>query len=760
MIEKIVRIHSVGKFEDYDATGDVTFRRVTLIYAENAQGKTTLSAILRSLSTGEARWIEERHTIGVQQDPQVLMCLTGARAHFQNGAWDNTFPSVQIFDPVFINNNVYAGEAIEFEQRRSLHGFAIGEQGVSLRKKIEQHTAAIAELNGRIRELREQIQRSDPTLVGDDVEAFIALPAIENVDQAIEQKTRAIETVRQSDAILSRKLLSELPVLEVPLQDIRSLLSRQLEHVSTQAECRVRHHFAACMDDRGEAWVRQGMDYVKDERCPFCGQDISAADLIAAYRAYFSRAYSELKEQIAQTRHRLEELMSEQHLLAIQRVSAENAKSTEFWRHHVPADYPQLDAQEIIRGLQDLRTQLISHLERKAASPLALVTAGDDLRTAMDRYAGLTQQVDHYNAVVRQTNQQLEAKKAAVREADLAAAQCELQRLQATKLRYSDPIATLCTEYSRLQREKTKAEDKKETARTRLQEYTATVLGKYEQRINEHLGRFGADFGIVGTREYFYGGNPSMDYRLEIRGQQVPLSEQPAACFRNTLSSGDKATLAFAFFLARLELDPAIQDKIVVFDDPTSRLDCFRHKTASQAIRRIAACAKQVIVLSHDPYLLRDIWDDLPRSERHALCLTRSATGTRIVEWDICQNTESSYDRNYFILKQFLEQGTPSHNQDALRAVAQCIRPLLEHYLRARCPGVFPRNCWLGDMIRHIKQCQPSDAADCLKPLLDDLTDINEYSAPFHHDQNPDAGTHLVRDGELRAYVRRTLSLL
>ena len=49
MLEKIVQIKNIGRFRDYAASGDVTFRKLTLVYAENGRGKTTLCVILRSL---------------------------------------------------------------------------------------------------------------------------------------------------------------------------------------------------------------------------------------------------------------------------------------------------------------------------------------------------------------------------------------------------------------------------------------------------------------------------------------------------------------------------------------------------------------------------------------------------------------------------------------------------------------------------------------------------------------------------------------
>jgi len=52
MLEKIVQVKSIGRFRNYAANGDVTFHKLTLVYAENGRGKTTLCAILRSLQTG------------------------------------------------------------------------------------------------------------------------------------------------------------------------------------------------------------------------------------------------------------------------------------------------------------------------------------------------------------------------------------------------------------------------------------------------------------------------------------------------------------------------------------------------------------------------------------------------------------------------------------------------------------------------------------------------------------------------------------
>jgi wobble nucleotide-excising tRNase len=86
MLEKIVQIKSVGRFLNYSASGDVTFRKLTLVYAENRRGKTTLCAILRSLQIGQQEFIAERKTLGATAPAFVRLRLNNDNYQFTNDA--------------------------------------------------------------------------------------------------------------------------------------------------------------------------------------------------------------------------------------------------------------------------------------------------------------------------------------------------------------------------------------------------------------------------------------------------------------------------------------------------------------------------------------------------------------------------------------------------------------------------------------------------------------------------------------------------
>src|SRR5205807_904037 len=110
------------------------------------------------------------------------------------------------------------------------------------------------------------------------------------------------------------------------------------------------------------------------------------------------------------------------------------------------------------------------------------------------------------------------------------------------------------------------------TVRGRLDAHTNAVVRPYQNRINTLLGNFNAGFTIAETTHAFPGGVASSSYQLVINSTPVDIgsSKTPTGqpSFKNTLSAGDRMTLALAFFIAHLEADPSLEEKIIVFDDP------------------------------------------------------------------------------------------------------------------------------------------------------------------------------------------------
>ena len=151
MIKKFVTIKNVGKFRSYNAADDVELHQLTLLYAENGRGKTTVCDILRSLRSGNGDYIEGRGTLGHPDDkPEVLIRLAGENAKFENSTWTSTVPEIAIFDSTFVHENVYAGEFVDDEHKKNLYRVIVGEEGARLARQV-------TELDGQVREAGREI---------------------------------------------------------------------------------------------------------------------------------------------------------------------------------------------------------------------------------------------------------------------------------------------------------------------------------------------------------------------------------------------------------------------------------------------------------------------------------------------------------------------------------------------------------------------------------------------------------------------------
>ncbi len=134
MIHRLRLIRNIGQFDSVNSAAVIPLNRYVLIYAENGRGKTTLTAILRSLASGDPLPIVERRRLAAQTPPHVVLDCPGAPppAAFQNGAWNRALPNIAIFDDQFVDENVYSGLAVEPAHRQNLHQLILGAPGVAL----------------------------------------------------------------------------------------------------------------------------------------------------------------------------------------------------------------------------------------------------------------------------------------------------------------------------------------------------------------------------------------------------------------------------------------------------------------------------------------------------------------------------------------------------------------------------------------------------------------------------------------------------
>jgi wobble nucleotide-excising tRNase len=753
MLKKIVAIKGIGKFRDYSAKGDTEFRKLTLLYAENACGKTTLCDILRSLQSGDGAQLTARRTLGSPNSPETTIRLETQTVSFKAGKWSASFPDVAIFDTRFVHDNIFAGDYVDHEHKRNLYRLIVGEQGVTLARKVD-------ELDERIRDITKAISAQEKAISphlpqGMKPDVFVALPNPEDLDTQITDKQAEVNALKSASDIAAKGKLKEIHLPALP-ENFACLLTKTVDDVSADVERYIRDHLANRTNGANETWLSQGLDFVLDNTCPFCQQTLNASNAVSIFRSYFSESYSALKAEIIAADTTISTLFGDAALLAFQKSVAGNLTLLQFWKQFVAVDSSAITSELDLSPWPSLRDAARRCLATKKAAPLEPLALSPALGGAIDNYSCLALKVAQYNEAASAANVLIDQNKSAIKAGNLMEATSTLLNLQASKKRHDPETSALCDTYQDLLQEKKSLDRQKRDAKKELDQFTEEVFAKYQTRINDLLDLFGATFQIGNTKGQYLGGKASSTYQIIINSTPVDLGDEntpaTAPSFRNTLSMGDRTTLALAFFIAQLEQDPRLANMAVVFDDPYGSQDGSRRTCTQQMICRILSAARQVIIFSHEPGFLRLVWDNVPTAEIKTLQLVCLSNSAEITEWDIKDATADEYYRQHAILKRYALDGTGDQ-----RDIAKTIRLILEGHLRRRFPGQFLDNEWAGDMLKKIREADSTNPISAAQLDLSEMSDVNDYSKKYHHDQT---NAEPINAAELKAFVKRTLKVV
>lgn len=760
-IDRIQLLRNVGQFDNVSSGAGLPFGRLTVLYGENGRGKTTLAAILRSLATNDAALINERQRLGAQHPPHIIINRSQAAANvFQNGGWNSSSSDITVFDDEFVAQNVCSGLEIDTAHRQNLHELILGSQGVQLNTAMLER---IADVEQHIRLLRERADAIPATMRSSlTVEQFCVLQNDTDVDNKIDDVARQLAAARAADEIQRQGgfLPPTLPLFDI--DELNILLHRNLADLEATAAANVQEHFAR-LGTGGETWVSQGMPRIAaasagadHEACPFCTQSLAGSEMISHYRAYFSAEYRTLKNDIAQAITRLNSAHAGDIPAAFERGIATAVQTSNFWKRFSDS-IPEInvDTAAVVRAWTAARQAVLTLLHEKQASPLELIQVSEGVLQALEAYEEERLRIAEMSTGLRTANGEIALIKERAAGANVAALNADLQRLGVVKTRYSEPAIGLCAAYVAEKQAKTQTEQLRDQARNALEQYRLTVFPAYQTAINYYLQRFNAGFRIGAVSSVNNRNGSSANYNVVINENPVTLSAEQGPSFRNTLSAGDRNTLALAFFFASLDRDPAIANKIVVIDDPMTSLDEHRSLTTVHEMRLLCARVSQMIVLSHSKPFLLAVWSDADRAvTRTAIRVARQGSGSTLTSWDVNQDAITEHDRRHAIVSDYISNGGPATEREA----AQAIRPILEAFLRVAYPAHYPPGTLLGPFI-HLCEQRVATADEVLSQAdITELDALKDYGNRFHHDSNPAWQTAAINDQELTAFCQRTLA--
>ncbi len=299
---------------------------------------------------------------------------------------------------------------------------------------------------------------------------------------------------------------------------------------------------------------------------------------------------------------------------------------------------------------------------------------------------------------------------------------------------------------------------KKDLKQKELEVYTKTIFDTYQKRINQLIVALGADFTITDlTGKTDARANESYtDFGFLILKEKVPLTfrQDDAPCFKNTLSEGDKGTLAFAFFIASLEKTPDLDREIVILDDPLSSLDQTRREATARVLLDLSPKLNQLCVFTHKKDFLRMLFDKIPNN---TVLQVRSdkKNGSSFEAFDLEEDRKSEYVHMVEDLERYVDEDfgpTPDTIQGNIRKIFEIV--LKTKYYRALAEDIKAKK-GLAKLLETLFGAGLLDVA--LKPKLFDLCSVT--NGP-HHGEIVDAPSKKLMRDELIPLINEVLGLL
>lgn len=705
MINKVENLTSIGKFRNYQATGQVNFNKLTLIYGDNGGGKTTLTSIFRSLTTNNPEIIRNRISTNhiTAQAAQITQIATPTNIFhtFGAGGWTVQFPDIEIFDIHFVNDNIYSGFDFSDDHRKQLHQFVIGAQGIAIQNQIEQNKNAKTTSRQTQTNIESQLIRQvGNNLTPDLITSFLATPItqVNNIDQqivaaetvlanassnAIIQTLQPLSSItRITTGINFTSLIADLQTTSQTIQNavLESLFSQHCQELSTNSLV------------GPENWLQRGFAYVESKRatdepaisCPFCKQTINNnSDILSAYANKFNADFNALVQRLQTHLSSLQNFNLEAAIQAINNVNQTNTGRIISWTMHLP-NTVQPPTFDIIANDTTFRAEfqnLIASVQQKIQNP-TVGLATDPITIFKTSGQSINANIDTYNQNIETYNNAITTFRSSIQ--TVATAQFEVDKLKRIKNRFIPSIGTLCDQLI-TERQTLRGLEIAYTQLSQQQEEEATTFfDSYQTKINYYLGNvFKTHFRVDNVVHVAPRGRATQShigYRLTIDGKDISFIPSQPFNAKECLSEGDKSTIALAFFLSKLDIDPNKHNKILIFDDPLSSLDTNRRAYTIGIIKSLFLQLKQVIVLSHNEFFLHEVGKDIGSAQKCTLRITENfvAKASKIEVCDLDELVKIDYFKHIERLEAF--RISPDINLKD--SVLGWLRNVLEAHLR------------------------------------------------------------------------------
>ncbi len=548
------------------------------------------------------------------------------------------------------------------------------------------------------------------------------------------------EAMKKFDGLKEMELPKDYQTIKDKLE---FLFSFNIDKEAGQVSEKIKEHISKV----GREFIEKGIKLQKempDNACPFCTQKIPN-EIIQEYTSYFNKSVETFNQRSLEMSGTLKNILDQWNIKEI-------LQSFEKFEPFMKKDFSK-NKESLENALEQIKVlleKLQKEVDKKEGAKNKEKFQEID-KELLEIQKDIQQHVDETRKILNEKKKQkekLEKLKTELKEARIKKVKHDSYDWQKSKREAERKLSVLNRGHERLNRLLEKIDNKlKKLYEQKRPDIEA--INSYLKALNLPKYSLHEDYRIVLNSDALE--NSKAEMILENSKAEMILENSEAEMI---LSGGEKTTLAFAYFLARLKLfykKEDLKDLVVIIDDPISSLDEQRIYNTSDIVAKInqelaGEALKdedkvQVFVLTHNHTFMARLINMVGKHARY-FQLERNQNQLKIV----CKNEVVGYFDTFYLLlfKEVYEFAKKEKVQDDCKEAINYgnkVRILLESFLKInfidsflakKHDGVFKE-----DMLKHLIETANGEV------------ELNFSKLPFNKDNN----CHIENEEVLRKKI-------
>ncbi|MDF1892682.1 AAA family ATPase [Rahnella contaminans] len=767
MLEKIIKIENIKQWQHKRALAQ-SFNKLNLIYGRNGSGKSTLCKLFDSINQNDLASIQALQPIESVEKQALELRIDSNNITLNSLQTPYKF---QIFNQLFIDNNLYISNSKDRKQLSNYYDFSLGNVSVEKEREIESLKDDNVNITIELSPINARFSTQFPSKTPSQIRN---IKKFSNAEDEIIKLRAQLDDLKSIQHFKKRKILSKL-ILEKPKLSV-NVFTIDIQALSKNAEDRVNEHISKNLKEKDKYWIETGVTLVTESNnCPFCAQSLAGSTIFSLYQEFINESYVNASSQFELDSDKFELSVSDigVNIENLEELISSNNEVIQEWSDKIKKITLTYDFSKLDKLSTDLWLECSKLIKNKKKDLLSQV----DLARFDEIFDEIFNEADfsNYNKLVSNFNSSISEFLNGLAVDTTQSIQSKIDNAEESQLRYSSEIVDDLAEHKRLSDTKNKNTIKIKELRNEIDTEQEESIKHNKKSINNILKNFHSMIRLKELVKDNKGKNGVTRLKYVITFINNDLSvlddSQNQNIFERVLSLGDRSALALAFFLSRFSKEN--NDKsIIVLDDPMSSLDNYRKDATIIEIAKLIEHNYQTFVLSHDPFFLSDTY-------KHSIL----SKDTQCFEIEVQYNdinpldpdsskyisSKLAHKDNYdsYVLHSYLKEYNKlwdfvtTGSEDDKVEVARSIRPILEAYLRFLYPRHFVEGLWLGDMISKIRT--ETDVKSCYYDKhgkFGSIAKINEFSKDYHHAEGFDTRIQGLDFQTVQSYAKETLQFI